>query len=103
RRCIADRFETYSDYMPEDDSHRKQLCVDDQECVLDIFDTCGSIATLIDERSVLAPQLLSYYSGFLCVFALNNLSSLHYLREAISYLLRVDKYYAFVIVGTKSD
>lgn len=96
---IADRF--IEDYDPTlEDSYRKQVCVDNVDCVLDICDTAGQ-----DDFSAIRDQYYRTGDGFLCVYAIVLQSSFDEVPEFHDAILRVkdvDKI-PFVLVGNKCD
>jgi len=96
---IANRF--LVDYDPTlEDSYRKQVTVDGQECMLDIIDTAGqdSFASIRE----------SYYKegdGFLCVYNVTLRTSFSDVSEFHAAILRVKDALTvpFMLVGNKCD
>lgn len=83
-----------------EDSHRKQVEIDDEVAMLEIFDTAGQ-----EELSALRDQALRVAEGFLLVFALTEENSFFQLTEhhgAITRAKDTDKV-PIVIVGNKCD
>jgi len=96
---IADRF--IEEYDPTlEDSYRKQVPVDGQECILDIFDTAGQ-----DDFSAIRDQYYRTGDGFLCVYAITLLSSFEDVTDFHDAILRVKdtETVPFVLVGNKCD
>jgi len=96
---IADRF--IEEYDPTlEDSYRKQVRVDAEECILDIFDTAGQ-----DDFSSIRDQYYRTGDGFLCVYAITLQSSFEDVREFHDAILRVKdvETIPFVLVGNKCD
>merc|ERR1712137_1019186 len=61
---ISERFvEEYDPTM--EDSYRKQVTVDGEECLLDIFDTAGQ-----EDFSAVRDQYMRTGDGFLCVYSI---------------------------------
>ena len=49
-----------------EDSYRKQVTVDNEECLLDIFDTAGQ-----EDFSAVRDQYMRTGDGFLCVYLIH--------------------------------
>lgn len=96
---ISDKF--VEDYDPTlEDSYRKQLTVDDEEVLLDIFDTAGQ-----EDFSAVRDQYMRTGDGFLCVYSITLTSSFTEVKTFYEHILRVkdvDKI-PFVCVGNKCD
>ena len=83
-----------------EDSYRKQVCIDDEVCLLDILDTAGQ-----EEYSAMRDQYIRTGQGFLCAYAINSRSSFDEiisLRDNISRAKDEDKV-PMVLVGNKCD
>lgn len=96
---IADRF--IEDYDPTlEDSYRKQITVDGQECILDICDTAGQ-----DDFSAIRDQYYRTGDGFLCVYSITLPASFEEVTEFHDAILRVKdvENIPFVLVGNKCD
>eukprot|EP01088_Endostelium_zonatum_P012490 TRINITY_DN2672_c0_g1_i1.p1 TRINITY_DN2672_c0_g1~~TRINITY_DN2672_c0_g1_i1.p1 ORF type:complete len:222 (-),score=36.73 TRINITY_DN2672_c0_g1_i1:161-826(-) len=96
---IANRF--IVDYDPTlEDSYRKQVEVDDKECVLDIIDTAGQ-----DDFMAIRESYYLEGEGFLCVYDITSSPTFMDVEGFHSAILRVkvaDKV-PFILVGNKSD
>jgi len=96
---ISQRF--VDDYDPTlEDSYRKQVNVDSEECVLDIFDTAGQ-----EDFSAVRDQYMRTGDGFLCVYSITYAVSFNEVQSLYDHILRVkdaDKV-PFVLVGNKCD
>jgi len=96
---IADRF--VEDYDPTlEDSYRKQVTVDSEECLLDIFDTAGQ-----EDFSAVRDQYMRTGDGFLCVYAVTLKNSFDEVANFHEHILRVKdvEEIPFVLVGNKCD
>jgi len=96
---IADRF--VEDYDPTlEDSYRKQVTVDGEECLLDIFDTAGQ-----EDFSAVRDQYMRTGDGFLCVYAVTLKNSFDEVANFHEHILRVKdvEEIPFVLVGNKCD
>jgi len=96
---IADRF--IEEYDPTlEDSYRKQVRVEGEECILDIFDTAGQ-----DDFSAIRDQYYRTGDGFLCVYAITLQSSFEDVTEFHDAILRVKDCdtIPFVLIGNKCD
>ncbi|KAL5457741.1 hypothetical protein EMCRGX_G035031 [Ephydatia muelleri] len=65
-RLIENHFRT-EDHQTIEDLFTKKLDIDNELCLLDILDTCGT-----DKFSQIKQQHISYAQGFVLVFAVNN-------------------------------
>jgi len=96
---ISSRF--VEDYDPTlEDSYRKQVNVDGEDCVLDIFDTAGQ-----EDFSAVRDQYMRTGDGFLCVYSITYAVSFSEVQSLYDHILRVkdaDKV-PFVLVGNKCD
>mmetsp|Transcript_34765 Transcript_34765/g.87422 ORF Transcript_34765/g.87422 Transcript_34765/m.87422 type:complete len:194 (-) Transcript_34765:152-733(-) len=96
---ISERFvEEYDPTM--EDSYRKQVTVDEEECLLDIFDTAGQ-----EDFSAVRDQYMRTGDGFLCVFSIVLEPSFNKVQDFYDHILRVkdlDKV-PFILVGNKCD
>ena len=96
---ISQRF--VEDYDPTlEDSYRKQVSVDGEECVLDIFDTAGQ-----EDFSAVRDQYMRTGDGFLCVYSITYAVSFNEVRSLHDHILRVKdaEKVPFVLVGNKCD
>lgn len=83
-----------------EDSHRKQVEIDGEVTMLEIFDTAGQ-----EELSALRDQALRVAEGFLLVFAITEETSFRQISELHGSITRAkdsDKV-PMVVVGNKSD
>jgi len=83
-----------------EDSYRKQVKIDGSVITLEILDTAGQ-----DEYKALRDSYMRNCAGFLCVFDLTHIKTLHELSEYIDNIKRVKdaETYPIVICGNKSD
>jgi len=96
---ISQRF--IEDYDPTlEDSYRKHVTVDNNECLLDIYDTAGQ-----EDFSAVRDQYMRTGDGFLCVYSITHLASFTEVSNLHDHILRVkDKEQVpFVLVGNKCD
>jgi GTPase KRas protein len=97
---IADRF--IEEYDPTlEDSYRKQISIDNSECILDIFDTAGQ-----DDFSAIRDQYYRTGDGFLCVYSIILRSSFDEVKIFYNAIKRVKEggsRIPFVVVGNKTD
>lgn len=96
---ISQRF--IEDYDPTlEDSYRKHVTVDNNECLLDIYDTAGQ-----EDFSAVRDQYMRTGDGFLCVYSITHLASFAEVTHLHDHILRVkDKdQVPFVLVGNKCD
>jgi len=96
---IADRF--VEEYDPTlEDSYRKQVTVDGEECLLDIFDTAGE-----EDFSAVRDQYMRTGDGFLCVYSVTLESSLEEAMNFYDHILRVKDVdtIPFILLGNKAD
>jgi len=97
---IADRF--VEDYDPTlEDSYRKQVTVDSDEYLLDIFDTAGQ-----EDFSAVRDQYMRTGDGFLCVYSVtlrNSFDEVEHFHEHILRVKDLDNEVPFVLVGNKCD
>jgi len=98
-RFISQRF--VDEYDPTlEDSYRKQVTVDGEECVLDIFDTAGQ-----EDFSAVRDQYMRTGDGFLCVYSITYAVSFNEVQSLHDHILRVKDTDSvpFVLVGNKCD
>jgi len=96
---ISQRF--VDDYDPTlEDSYRKQVTVDGEECILDIFDTAGQ-----EDFSAVRDQYMRTGDGFLCVYSITYAVSFNEVQTLHDHILRVKdaEKVPFVLVGNKCD
>ena len=96
---ISQRF--VDDYDPTlEDSYRKQVCVDDEVCMLDIFDTAGQ-----EDFSAVRDQYMTAGDGFMCVYSVTFAPTFKEVRKLFEHSLRIKdaEKVPFVIVGNKCD
>jgi len=89
------------DYDPTlEDSYRKQVAIDDDECILDIFDTAGQ-----EDFSAVRDQYMRTGDGFLCVYSITLQASFDEAINLHEHILRVKDADSvpFVLVGNKCD
>jgi len=96
---ISQRF--IEDYDPTlEDSYRKQVTVDGNECLLDIYDTAGQ-----EDFSAVRDQYMRTGDGFLCVYSVTHYASFVEVSALHDHILRVkdSEQVPFVLVGNKCD
>ncbi|KAF2482823.1 ras family-domain-containing protein [Neohortaea acidophila] len=83
-----------------EDSYRKQINVDGRHVMLEIMDTAGT-----EQFTSMRELYMREAQGFLLVFSITSLSSLHELTELREQILHVknDPHVPIVLVGNKSD
>lgn len=83
-----------------EDSYRKQMEVDGRQCILEILDTAGT-----EQFTAMRELYMKQGQGFLLVFSITSMSSLHELAELREQIIRIkdDPNIPLVIVGNKSD
>ena len=91
--------------MPEydptiEDSHRKQVCIDDIVSMLDILDTAGQ-----EEFSSMQDQWFRTGQGFLCVYSITSKKSFSELPALHAKILRIkdSTKVPMVLIGNKCD
>jgi len=99
-RFIADRFVEF--YEPTlEDLYRKQVEVDGQICVMDIFDTAGT-----EGLHLARDAYIRQGHGFLILYAINDAKSFQEVQKLHDHVLRIkndEEKVPFVLVGTKCD
>eukprot|EP01103_Thecamoeba_quadrilineata_P005667 TRINITY_DN15438_c0_g1_i1.p1 TRINITY_DN15438_c0_g1~~TRINITY_DN15438_c0_g1_i1.p1 ORF type:complete len:190 (-),score=40.12 TRINITY_DN15438_c0_g1_i1:115-684(-) len=104
KSCLTIQFineKFVEEYDPTmEDSYRKQVTVDNEECLLDIFDTAGQ-----EDFSAVRDQYMRTGDGFLCVYSIILSPSFASVRNFHDHILRVkDKdELPFILVGNKAD
>eukprot|EP01121_Diplochlamys_sp_Union-15-3_P011613 TRINITY_DN3383_c0_g1_i2.p1 TRINITY_DN3383_c0_g1~~TRINITY_DN3383_c0_g1_i2.p1 ORF type:complete len:198 (-),score=39.74 TRINITY_DN3383_c0_g1_i2:79-672(-) len=96
---ISNKF--VDDYDPTlEDSYRKQVTIDGQECILDIFDTAGQ-----EDFVAIRDQYMKIGHGFICVYSITMKSSFEEVINLHEHMLRVKDADSvpFVLVGNKCD
>eukprot|EP01121_Diplochlamys_sp_Union-15-3_P011617 TRINITY_DN3383_c0_g2_i1.p1 TRINITY_DN3383_c0_g2~~TRINITY_DN3383_c0_g2_i1.p1 ORF type:complete len:210 (-),score=40.57 TRINITY_DN3383_c0_g2_i1:26-616(-) len=96
---ISNKF--VDDYDPTlEDSYRKQVHIDAEECILDIFDTAGQ-----EDFSAVRDQYMRTGDGFLCVYSITLQSSFDEAQNLHEHILRVKDLdgVPFVLIGNKCD
>jgi len=96
---ISEKFvEEYDPTM--EDSYRKQVTVDGEECLLDIFDTAGQ-----EDFSAVRDQYMRTGDGFLCVYSIILEPSFAAVAAFHDHILRVKDLdqLPFILVGNKAD
>jgi len=96
---ISNKF--VDDYDPTlEDSYRKQVTIDNEECILDIFDTAGQ-----EDFSAVRDQYMRTGDGFLCVYSITLQASFDEAASLHDHILRVkdSDSVPFVLVGNKCD
>jgi len=96
---ISQRF--IEDYDPTlEDSYRKQVTVEGNECLLDIYDTAGQ-----EDFSAVRDQYMRTGDGFLCVYSVTHYASFVEVSALHDHILRVkdSEQVPFVLVGNKCD
>jgi len=96
---ISQKF--VDDYDPTlEDSYRKQVAIDSEECILDIFDTAGQ-----EDFSAVRDQYMRTGDGFLCVYSITLQASFDEAINLHEHILRVKDVESvpFVLVGNKCD
>jgi len=99
-RFIADRFVEF--YEPTlEDLYRKQVDVDGQTCVMDIFDTAGT-----EGLHLARDAYIRQGHGFLILYAIDDSKSFQEVQKLHDHVLRIkndEEKVPFVLVGTKCD
>eukprot|EP01100_Stratorugosa_tubuloviscum_P011042 TRINITY_DN484_c0_g2_i7.p1 TRINITY_DN484_c0_g2~~TRINITY_DN484_c0_g2_i7.p1 ORF type:complete len:198 (-),score=78.94 TRINITY_DN484_c0_g2_i7:84-677(-) len=105
KSAISVQFVSYhfvESYDPTvEDSHRKQIVVDEESVILSILDTAGQ-----EEYSALREQYMRQGQGYIMVYSLTDESSLEEVGKQYEQLLRVhdcDQIGAVVLVANKCD
>eukprot|EP01096_Ripella_sp_DP13-Kostka_P003027 TRINITY_DN14338_c0_g1_i1.p1 TRINITY_DN14338_c0_g1~~TRINITY_DN14338_c0_g1_i1.p1 ORF type:complete len:190 (+),score=49.91 TRINITY_DN14338_c0_g1_i1:127-696(+) len=104
KSCLTIQFineKFVEEYDPTlEDSYRKQLTVDDDEHVLDIFDTAGQ-----EDFCAVRDQYMRTGEGFLCVYSICAEATFRKVKELYDHVLRVKdtESVAFILVGNKAD
>eukprot|EP01100_Stratorugosa_tubuloviscum_P002880 TRINITY_DN1688_c0_g1_i1.p1 TRINITY_DN1688_c0_g1~~TRINITY_DN1688_c0_g1_i1.p1 ORF type:complete len:191 (+),score=81.03 TRINITY_DN1688_c0_g1_i1:329-901(+) len=96
---IMEKFvEEYDPTM--EDSYRKQVTVDGEEVILDIFDTAGQ-----EDFSAVRDQYMRTGDGFLCVYSIILEPSFAAVRTFYEHIQRVkdQDQVPFLLVGNKCD
>jgi len=96
---ISQRF--VEDYDPTlEDSYRKHVSVDGEDCILDIFDTAGQ-----EDFSAVRDQYMRTSDGFLCAYSVTDPASFNEVQHLFDHILRVKDTdtVPFVLVGNKCD
>ncbi|KAF2103733.1 putative ras small monomeric GTPase [Rhizodiscina lignyota] len=83
-----------------EDSYRKTIEVDGRQVVLEILDTAGT-----EQFTAMRELYMKTGQGFLLVFSITSLSSLHELEELRAQIIRIkdDERVPIVLVGNKCD
>lgn len=83
-----------------EDSYRKQMEVDGKQVILEILDTAGT-----EQFTAMRELYMKQGQGFLLVFSITSMNSLHELTELRDMIVRIkdDENVPIVIVGNKSD
>jgi GTPase KRas protein len=90
-----------AEYDPTiEDSHRKQVCVDGEVCMLDILDTAGQ-----EEYESMQDQWFRAGEGFLCIYSIASKRSFQDISRLRDKILRIkdSKNEPLVLVGNKCD
>jgi len=90
-----------SEYDPTiEDSHRKQVSIDDKVSMLDILDTAGQ-----EEYESMQDQWFRTGEGFLCMYSITSRKSLSEIERLRNKILRIKDKPAvpMVLVGNKCD
>jgi len=99
-RFIADRFVEF--YEPTlEDLYRRQVEVDGEVCVMDIYDTAGT-----DGLHLARDAYIRQGHGFLVLYAINDVKSFQEVQKLHDHVLRIkndEEKVPFVLVGTKCD
>jgi len=83
-----------------EDSYRKQVVIDDKNCLLEILDTAGQ-----EEYSAMRDQWIRGCDGFLIIYAITCRSSLEGIPIFVDQVLRVkdEVHPPMILVGNKCD
>ncbi|KAK8155359.1 putative ras small monomeric GTPase [Phyllosticta citrichinensis] len=83
-----------------EDSYRKTIDVDGRSVVLEILDTAGT-----EQFTAMRELYMKTGQGFLLVFSITSMTSLHELAELRDQIIRIkdDERVPIVLVGNKSD
>jgi len=96
---ISEKF--VEEYDPTlEDSYRKQVTVDEEEYILDIFDTAGQ-----EDFSAVRDQYMRSGDGFLCVYSITIEPSFDKVSDFYDHVRRVKDLdvVPFVVIGNKAD
>mmetsp|Transcript_3479 Transcript_3479/g.12265 ORF Transcript_3479/g.12265 Transcript_3479/m.12265 type:complete len:196 (+) Transcript_3479:231-818(+) len=96
---ISEKF--VEEYDPTlEDSYRKQVTVDEDEYILDIFDTAGQ-----EDFSAVRDQYMRSGDGFLCVYSITIEPSFDKVADFYDHVRRVKDLdvVPFVVIGNKAD
>ncbi|EPZ30755.1 LET-60 RAS, long isoform [Rozella allomycis CSF55] len=98
RFCMENFVDVYDPTI--EDSYRKAVSVDDQECVLEIIDTAGQ-----EDYSALREQWIKDGHAFLVVFSVQELSTFMNVNKFCQHIERIKKpgECPIIIVGNKAD
>jgi small GTP-binding protein len=83
-----------------EDSYRKAIMVDGRQVILEILDTAGT-----EQFTAMRELYMKTGQGFLLVFSITSMTSLHELAELREQIIRIkdDMRVPIVLVGNKSD
>jgi len=83
-----------------EDSYRKAMIVDGRQVILEILDTAGT-----EQFTAMRELYMKTGQGFLLVFSITSMTSLHELAELRDQIIRIkdDMRVPIVLVGNKSD
>ena len=104
KSCLAVQFvanKFIANYDPTlEDSYRKQMDVDGEECVLDIVDTAGQ-----DDFVAIRESYYEQGEGFICVFDITELTTFTAVEGFHRSILRIKdtSNVPFLLVGNKCD
>eukprot|EP01130_Rhizamoeba_saxonica_P005226 TRINITY_DN2096_c0_g1_i1.p1 TRINITY_DN2096_c0_g1~~TRINITY_DN2096_c0_g1_i1.p1 ORF type:complete len:211 (-),score=59.14 TRINITY_DN2096_c0_g1_i1:53-643(-) len=104
KSCVTIQFisnQFVEDYDPTlEDSYRKQVTIDNEECILDIFDTAGQ-----EDFAAVRDQYMRTGDGFICVYSITLQNSFDEAITLHDHILRVkdEDDVPFVLVGNKCD
>jgi len=90
--------ETYDPTL--EDSYRKQMTIDNEEAILNIYDTAGQ-----EDFSAVRDQYIRIGEGFVCMYSVTTDASFQEVRNLREKLLNItdDEHIPCVLVGNKCD
>ncbi len=104
KSCLTVRFVSnkfVEEYTPTlEDSYRKKINVDNEVCIVDIYDTAGE-----EDFQSVRTEYIKRGDGFLCVYSLTDQSSFDEIKDIYDEILRIKNNYRVpaVLVGNKYD
>ena len=89
----------FGDYDPTiQNFYRKQACVDDDMCILDVLDTAGQ-----EEFAVLRQEYIRAGQGFMLIYAIHSHTSFVDITRLYDEIVRMRELSPMVVVGNQCD